>query len=124
MRPRCWSIHRDERGATLAFVAVIIFVLLGVLALSADFGALYVDRRRMVSAANCWRLNGADSGSAELGKILVIARTFTSGPRYARPEVQARPAPATTRFARLSACVQALEAVAQPLVHGLAAQLE
>ena len=51
MRPRCWSIHRDERGATLAFVAVIIFVLLGVLALSADFGALYVDRRRMVNAA-------------------------------------------------------------------------
>ena len=59
MRPRWWSIHRDERGATLAFVAVIIFVLIGVLALSADFGALYVDRRRMVNAADAAALSAA-----------------------------------------------------------------
>src|SRR5690242_3694061 len=29
------------------------------------------------SAANCWRLKGADSGSAAFGKIFVIARTRT-----------------------------------------------
>src|SRR5512143_2571480 len=37
--------------------------------------------QRVASAANCWRLNGAESGSAALGKILVIARTrSTSSP--------------------------------------------
>ena len=59
MRPRRWSIHRDERGATLAFVAVSIFVLLGVLALSVDFGALFADRRRMVNAADAAALAAA-----------------------------------------------------------------
>jgi Flp pilus assembly protein TadG len=59
MRHPFWSIHRDERGATLAFVAVIIFVLLGVLALSVDFGALFVDRRRMVNAADAAALAAA-----------------------------------------------------------------
>src|SRR5262245_38694428 len=34
--------------------------------------------QRRASAANCWRLNGADSGSAWFGKILVIARTRTA----------------------------------------------
>src|SRR5689334_21831824 len=46
--------------------------------------------QRRESAANCWRLNGADSGSAAFGKIFVIARTrstaaerlHAAGPRY------------------------------------------
>lgn len=32
--------------------------------------------QRRDSAVICWRLNGADSGSAAFGKIFVIARTF------------------------------------------------
>jgi Putative Flp pilus-assembly TadE/G-like len=59
MKSRIWSIHRDEQGATLAFVAVIIFVLIGVTALAVDFGALYFDRRRMVNAADAAALAAA-----------------------------------------------------------------
>jgi Flp pilus assembly protein TadG len=59
MKSRLWSIHRDERGATLAFVAVTIFVLIGVTALAVDFGALYVDRRRMVNASDAAALAAA-----------------------------------------------------------------
>ena len=40
-------------------------------------GIVAMTRRsqRRPSAANCWRLNGADSGSTALGKIRVMART-------------------------------------------------
>jgi Flp pilus assembly protein TadG len=59
VRLRVQSIHRDERGVTIAFVAIIIFVLIGVVALSVDFGALYFDRRRMVNAADAAALAAA-----------------------------------------------------------------
>ena len=59
MKTRLWSIHRDERGATLAFVAVTIFVLIGVTALAVDFGALYMDRRRLVNASDAAALAAA-----------------------------------------------------------------
>jgi Flp pilus assembly protein TadG len=59
MKTRQWSIHRDERGATLAFVVVIIFVLIGVVALAVDFGAVFVDRRRMVNASDAAALSAA-----------------------------------------------------------------
>jgi hypothetical protein len=37
--------------------------------------AITSSEQRRASAANCWRLNGADSGSTAFGKIFVIART-------------------------------------------------
>jgi putative Flp pilus-assembly TadE/G-like protein len=61
MKDRIWSLHRDERGVTLAFVAVTIFVLLGVTALAVDFGALYFDRRSMVNAADAASLAAAEA---------------------------------------------------------------
>jgi Flp pilus assembly protein TadG len=55
------NIHRDERGAALAFVAVTIFVLLGMAALAVDFGALYLDRRAMVNATDSASLAAAEA---------------------------------------------------------------
>lgn len=50
---------KDEKGATLVIFALIIFVLFGFTALVVDVGALYVERRNMVTAADAAALAGA-----------------------------------------------------------------
>src|SRR6185369_2332541 len=63
----------------------------------------------LASAANCWRLNGDDSGSSALGKILVITSTRTSGGPPTELDERQR-APAGARLAEKPALVAELVA--------------
>jgi Flp pilus assembly protein TadG len=52
---------RDERGATLVFVAISMFVLLALAALSVDFGVMFAQRRGMVNANDAGAMAFAQS---------------------------------------------------------------
>jgi len=78
-RPRRWGDRlREERGATLVFVAVSLGALLGFLALAIDLGAMFVARADAQRAADAAALAGA---SAFL--------TFTGGQAVAPAEDRA-----------------------------------
>jgi hypothetical protein len=73
MRPRRVELN-DEAGAVAAFVAVTMVVLIGVVALAVDFGAMYVRRRAIVNAndaaslaaaLSCARLEGQGAADAQ-----------------------------------------------------------
>ncbi len=55
------SILRDERGVTLAFVAIVMIVLLGMAALAIDVGMLYNAKGQAQNAADSGALAGAGS---------------------------------------------------------------
>lgn len=61
---------KDQRGAVLIWILPALIVLFGIAALVIDAGSLYVDRRRMVTAADAAALAGAQemvlSGSEAL----------------------------------------------------------
>jgi hypothetical protein len=69
MRVRTGRLRlRDESGATLAFVAVSIVALVGMVALTADFGAMFAKRRGMVTAADAASLAFAESCALDEGQ--------------------------------------------------------
>jgi Flp pilus assembly protein TadG len=68
-------LHRDEQGAVVVIVAILLVALMAAVALTVDVGGLYLRRRELV--------NGSDSAA------LSAARTCARGgtdPRYATPE--------------------------------------
>ena len=68
-------LHRDEQGAVVVIVAILMVALMAAVAITVDVGGLYLRRRELV--------NGSDSAA------LSAARTCARGgtdPRYATPE--------------------------------------
>jgi Flp pilus assembly protein TadG len=59
---------REERGATLVFVAISLFVLLALAALSVDFGLMFSERRAMVNANDSGALAFAESCALKRGQ--------------------------------------------------------
>ena len=116
MRVRSWwsSIHRDERGVTIAFVAIIMFLLIGVVALSVDFGALYFDRRRMVNSADAAALAAAltyAKKDAQCGTNDTPAKTqanslATANTSVAKPDDRQGQTPYTVNCSKRSVTVQ------------------
>lgn len=74
------NIINDQKGAVLVFVALMLFVLLGVAALTADAGMLYKVRREMVTAADAGAIAGAKelqlSGGSEIDNAKTVAKNY------------------------------------------------
>jgi hypothetical protein len=93
MRPRRIELN-GERGAVAALVAVSMVVLIGVVALAVDFGAMYFRRRAIVNAndagalaaaLSCARLEGqaaADGQASSLATANQPGATVTTAPVY------------------------------------------
>ena len=69
---------KDQRGAVLIWILPALVVLFGIAALVIDAGSLYVDRRRMVTAADAAALAGAQ-------EMVLIGSEALAQPRQGYP---------------------------------------
>ena len=72
MRTLIERLHREERGATIAIVAISLIALFGMVVLTVDVGGLVVRRRAMVNANDAAALAAAQAfamGDAECGTL-------------------------------------------------------
>lgn len=74
-------IH-DEDGATAVIIAIVLAAIIGVLALVADAGAIYVERRELQNGADAAALAIAEDcarGLSSCGSPAALAATFADG---------------------------------------------
>ena len=79
---------RDERGATAVFVAILLVVLLGMLSLSVDGGALFLkyrairtanDAAALAAALSCAKKEGVTAANAQ-ANLLAADNVFDAAP--------------------------------------------